>query len=497
MRTEILRMEGITKLFPGVKALNNVSINVFKGEVLAIVGENGAGKSTLIKIIAGANSKDGGRIYLNEKEVEINSPHDSQKLGISIIRQEPNLIPNLSIADNIFLGREKCHSVIFIDRRHIHEKTSQLLERVGLGVDTETLAGSLSVAQRQMVEIARALAINSSLLIMDEPTASLTERETEILKKIIFKLKDEGVTVIFVSHRLNEVLEVADRIAVIRDGESMGIYPRSECNEEMLISLMAGRDIEEPGARGIRSVGSEILRVENISTRDLLKNISFTVNRGEILGFAGLIGSGRTELLNVIFGISPKSSGSIIIDGKQVEIRRPIDAIRNKIGLIPEERKLQSLIVNMSIKENISLSSLDRISHLGFIRSRLERYLVRHYMKRFELKSQGNDEKVKYLSGGSQQKVAVSKWLSIKPDVLMLDEPTKGIDVNAKREIQNMIRELANEGKGIIFVSSQLQELLNVCDRIMVIHNGMIKGELAREEATEEKILSMTISKTR
>lgn len=493
MKAEILRMECISKTFNSIKALDNVNLNVFKGEVLALIGENGSGKSSLIKIAAGIYSKDSGRIYLNEKEVQINTPHCSQKLGISVIHQEPKLVPNLSVAENIFLGKEKCRKLFVLDRKSMYKSAVGLLDRLGLQVDVSAPACNLSVAQRQLVEIAKALSINSSLIIMDEPTSSLTDREVEILKKIIYKLKEDGVSIIFISHKLNEVLDVANRITVLRDGLSMGTYPREICNEEMLISLMAGRDIEVKAFVDNCAIGREVLRVENISTRDLLKDISFTLRSGEILGIAGLIGSGRTELLNVIFGISPKSSGIIIVEGNKVEIRKPRDAIKNKIGLLPEDRKLKGLIPDMSIKKNISLSAIEKVTSLFIINIRMQDFLARYFMHRFSIKASGVNEKVKYLSEGNQQKVVISKWLTIKPKILMLDEPTKGIDIIKKKEVLQMIRELAKEGKGIIFVSSEIRELLSVCDRILVMSNGRINEELSKEDATEERILSKVV----
>lgn len=491
MRTEILRMECISKTFPGAKVLNNVNLNVFKGEVLALVGANGAGKSSLMKILAGIYSKDTGKIYFDEKEVEINSPRDSQRLGISVIHQEPDLIPNLTVAENIFIGNEKSH--IFLGNRKIYRSAAQLLDRVGLNIDPGILAGMLSVMQRQLVGIARILATSPSLIIMDEPTSSLSERETAILRKIIFKLREEGVSIIFISHKLGEALEVADRIAVLRDGVSVGTYSRAECTEEMIISLMVGDDFREENLEAPGDVGEEVLRVENVTSRGLPNGLGFSLRKGEILGFTGLMGSGRTELMNAIFGITPKTSGIIYIKGKRKDIRKPIDAIKNRIGIVPEERNLQGLILNMSVKENISLPSLKRVSSKGVINRRMESFLTAFYMEKLIVKAKSEEEEVGNLSSGNQQKVVVSKWLSIKPDILILDEPTRGIDVGAKKEIHQTIRRLANEGTGIILVSSELEEILTLSDRILIMRDGMISGELERKEATQEKILSAAI----
>lgn len=494
MKTEILRMECISKTFLGVKALNNVNLNVFKGEVLALLGENGAGKSSLIKILAGVYSKDSGRIYFNEKEVEINSPHDSKQLGISVIHQELNLIPNLSVAENIFLGQEKRQKFFFTDKKLTDKSAAELLDKVDLKIEVGELVKNLSMAHKQMLEIVKALAVKAKLIIMDEPTASLTEKEIKTLKEIICKLRDEGVSIIFISHKFNEVMEVANRIAVLRDGNSMGIYLTEDFSEEKLIKLMAGRELKDNFSKGTFPIGEEILSVENISTKNLLKNVGFTLRKGEILGFAGLIGSGRTELMNVIFGISSKSSGTISIKGKRVEIKTPRDAIKNKIGLVPEERKLQGLILNMSVAENITISSLNRISQIGFINFRMEKFFTKYFMDRLKIKASTEHDKVVYLSGGNQQKVVVSKWLSIKPQIMILDEPTRGVDLGAKREIHSLIRELANEGTGVILISSEMAEVLTMSDRLIIMHEGLIKGELSRHEATQEKVLSLAIN---
>lgn len=493
MKSEILRMERISKTFAGVKVLNNVSLNVFKGEILALIGANGAGKSSLMKILAGVYKSDSGKIYFDEEEVEFSTPRDSQKCGISVIHQDINVIPNLNIAENIFLGNEQPRELLFIDKKKMYKRVQKLLNKVGLEIDANTLAARLSVLQKQLVSIARVLVTSPSLIIMDEPTSSLTQRETGILREIIFKLKQEGVSIIFISHKLNEVLEVADRVAVLRDGISMGTYTREECNEDMLISLMVGSDFREESNEVGGIIGEEILNVKNISARDLLKDISFVLRRGEILGFAGLMGSGRTELMNVLFGIYPKTSGVINIKGRRTEIRKPLDAIKNGIGMVPEERDLQGLILDMSVKENISLPSLKRVSHKGVINFRMESFFSKYYIQKLMDKALEKDEKVRNLSSGDKQKVVVSKWLSIKPEILILDEPTRGVDIDGKKEIHHIIRRLAKEGVGIILVSSELDEILSMSDRIVIMRDGMIKGELLRKDATQEKILSITI----
>jgi ABC-type sugar transport system ATPase subunit len=491
MRLETLRLESVFKTFPGVIALNNVNINAFKGEILGLIGENGSGKSTLIKIAAGIHTMDSGRIFINGKKVQIHSPLDAKKLGISVIHQEPVYFPNLSLMENIFLYKEKRQGLLFLDRKSMDKSAKELLNRVGLNISASTLAGDLTCAQKQQLEIAKSLLLNASLIIMDEPTASLTDREIEILKEIIVNLKKDGLTIIFVSHKLNEVLAIADRIAVLRDGVSIGTYEKNECDEAKLIRLMVGQEPKPELQKESLPLTEEIMRIENLSTKGFLQNISFKLCRGEIIGITGLLGSGRSELLNTIFGVTQKLSGDIYIKGIKTNIRNPINAIKNKISFLPEDRKNQALIFNMSVKENITLIALKKLSLKHIINPRLQRFLARYYSERFYIKPNNIEFKVRNLSGGNQQKVVIVKWLSVNSEILMLDEPTKGIDIESKKEVRNIIRQLAAEGKGIIIVTSDMNELALLCDKVLILNKGTIKAEIPGAEIKGDKILSM------
>ncbi|KJS50571.1 sugar ABC transporter ATP-binding protein [Desulfosporosinus sp. BICA1-9] len=494
MKYEILRMQNITKYFPGVVALDNVNLTVFKGEVLALVGENGAGKSTLMKILSGVYQKDLGKIYFEGKEVYINSPTASQELGMSIIHQELNLMPNLSIYENIFMGRENRSKLIFMDRSRSYKLAMELLETVGLHINADTLVKELSISQRQMVEIAKALSLNAKLIIMDEPTSSLTEKETETLKNIIRKLCSQQVSVVYISHKLDEVLELADRVTALRDGNTVGTITRAECTKDKIIRMMVGRELKDIFPRSERNASKEVLRVENISTTDLLKNVSFTLQKGEILGFAGLVGAGRTELMKVIFGLDQKVCGRIYVNGSEVEIHHPKDALRYKLALVPEDRKIQGLVLGMSVRENITLSILDKVSKINFIKRNMESYIANDFIKKLNVKTPGAEQKVGNLSGGNQQKIVISKMLATQPQILILDEPTRGVDIGAKKEIHTMIDGLAQQGLAVIIISSELGEVLGMSDRIIVMHEGEIKGEISGEEATQEKIMHMAIN---
>lgn len=494
MKEEFLRMEGICKAFPGVQALKDVNLIVLKGEVMALIGENGAGKSTLMKILSGVYQKDSGRIIIEGQNVNIQSPLDSQKLGISVIHQELNLMPNLSIAENIFMGREKRRSRFFLDKKETYRESMQLLKMVGLEIDANTMVKDLSIAQRQMVEVAKALSLNSKLIIMDEPTSSLTDREIEILMDIIRNIKDRGVSIIFISHKLSEIFNIADRITVLRDGNTVGTVDAKDCDEEALIQMMIGRELKDIFDKVQGEVGDTILEVKGLSSGKVLKNISFTLKRGEILGFAGLVGAGRSELMRAIFGIDDFDEGEIYLEGRKVTIKHPLDAIKLGIGFVPEDRKLQGLILGMTVRENITLPSLEKMSSNGFVNIKKEKTVCDEFIKKLLIKTPHQEQKVLNLSGGNQQKVVISKWLAIKPKILILDEPTRGIDVGAKKEIHSLMSRLTREGVTIIMVSSELPEILGMSDRIIVMHNGVITGEMSRSEATQNKILKLAIS---
>lgn len=489
----ILKMEKISKSFPGVQALSDVDLEVFKGEILALVGENGAGKSTLMKILTGVYQKDKGRIIFKGKEINPQNPHEAQQLGISIIYQEFNLAPNLDIATNIFLGNEprKGKIIKLFDYHKAFQESYKLLNLLTLNLSPDTLVKDLTVAQQQMVEIAKALARKSELIIMDEPTSALAGKEVQKLFEIMKKLKEERISIIFITHRLEEVFEIADRIIVLRDGKRVGELPAQKDKYDEVIKMMVGREVRVAPKPPTKQ-DTIILEVKNLSSKKI-KNISFYLKKGEVLGIAGLVGSGRTEIIRAIFGADPKIYGEIYLDGKKVEINSPKDAIKLGIGLVPEDRKLQGLILNMAVFENISLASLKYLFPNGIIKSALEYTLAQKFVEKLQIKTPSIFQKVVNLSGGNQQKVVLAKWLALRPKILILDEPTRGIDVGAKTEIHKLIGEMAKEGIGIILISSELPEILALSDRILVVSKGRITAELTKEEATQEKIMQYAI----
>lgn len=486
-------MENISKAFPGVKALNNVSISIEKGEVLALMGENGAGKSTLIKILAGAYKMDSGEIYCEEKKVQINDRNDSTRLGISIIFQELNLFSNLSVAENIFVNREFRKAGFLYDRERANREASLLLEKVGLNCSPDTKLVDLTISQRQMVEIAKALSADAKLIIMDEPTSSLTDNEVDKLFEIINNLKESGVSILFVSHKLNEVKRIADRVHILRDGEYIATLPKEEITEDAIIKAMVGRNLENIFDKQYAEIGETALEVRDLCTKYFLRNISFNVRKGEIVGFAGLVGAGRSEVMRAVFGLDPITEGKIIINGKPVRIKSPDDAIKLGLGFVPEDRKNEGLFLRMSVMKNSSIVMLDKVSNHGFINSAQEFDVTRDYVEKLNVKTPNMEKEVLELSGGNQQKVVVAKWLANNPQILIVDEPTRGIDVGAKKEIHNLISNLAKSGVAIIMISSEMPEVLGMCDRIYVMHEGRIKSELSRGEATQEKIMEVIL----
>ena len=495
--TPLLRIANVSKGFPGVQALDDVSVDIIAGEVLALVGENGAGKSTLMKILSGVYAPDGGAILLDGAEVAIGSPLHAQRLGIAIIYQEFNLMPNLSVAANIFVGREPARAGLIDERRMRHDARA-LLQSLEQDIDTRTLVSELSVAHQQMVEIAKALSLRARVLIMDEPTSALTEHETAILLRVIRRLRVQGLAIVFISHRLDEVLAIADRVAVLRDGRLIDTSPAAETTKAGLINRMVGRPLAEFYPRQRSERGGPVLevrRLDHVVGRPggaplRLQNISFTLHHGEVLGLAGLVGAGRTELARVLFGADPASQGEILIDGRTVDVRSPAAAIRHGIGLVPEDRKQQALILDLSVRENMTLPGLVRLSRRGFVSRVRERAQVRHFVDALRIKTTGSEQLVVDLSGGNQQKVILARWLALHPRVLILDEPTRGVDVGAKAEIHALIGELATAGTGVLVISSELPEVLNLADRILVMSHGRLTGEFTRAEATQEKIMA-------
>lgn len=486
----ILEMKGIQKKFPGVFALDNVNFNLKKGEVHALVGENGAGKSTLIKILSGAHKKDKGKITLNKKRVDIKDPKHSQELGISVIYQEFNLVPYLSVAENIFLGRESTRNKFFIDSKFDKEKAMEVLEELGLYFDLDTIVSKLGVAQQQMIEVAKALSINASIIIMDEPTAALGDKEIKQLFNTINHLKKKGISIIYVSHRLEELWEVADRVTVLRDGQYITTSDINDMNKDKLIKLMVGRDLTEHFPERNSSPGEEILKVKNLSKKGVLSDISFSLRKGEVIGFAGLVGSGRTDLMRCIFGADVYNEGKIYIDNKEVKISSPKGAIENGIGFITEDRKSQGLVLVRSVKENITITDLDQIINRFIINYRKEEKLAEDLVDSLRIKTPSLEQKTKFLSGGNQQKVVLAKWLLQNARILIFDEPTRGIDVGAKKEVYNLINNLVKNGVGVIMVSSELPEIIGMSDRIYVMNHGRITGKISSQEVTQEIILN-------
>jgi len=491
----ILRMEGISKAFPGVQALDGVDFEVAAGEVVALIGENGAGKSTLMKILSGAYRKDAGRIFLYGQETEIESPHHAQELGIAIIYQEFNLTPNQSAAANIFISREPRQAGLgrlfnFVDRRRMEREAQAHLERVGARVPATALVRNLSVAQQQMVEVAKALAVDARVIVMDEPTSALGEDEVETLFQIVATLKEHGIATVFISHRLEEVFRIADRIVVLRDGHRVGSMPIQEATSDQIITLMVGRELTELFHKEAVQIGDPLLEVRGLTRRGAVEDVSFSLRQGEILGFAGLVGAGRTETARLLFGVDHRDGGEIWMNGKPAHIDSPVDAVAAGLGFVPEDRGLQGLVLKLPVLENIVLPTLDEHSQMGWVNRRALRDTAGTYVEKLSIRTPHLRQKAMFLSGGNQQKVVLAKWLASQPKVLILDEPTRGIDVGAKAEVHALMSELARTGMGIIMISSELPEILGMSDRILVMHEGRVAGILDRAEASQEIIMA-------
>ena len=489
--TAILRMEGITKTFPGVKALDDVRFDVCAGEIHALAGENGAGKSTLMKILSGEYLADSGTIRLKGKAVSIANPQAAQKLGIAIINQELALIPYLSVAQNIFLGREPVKRYTkLVDWKSLNQGAKKYLDRLNLDFGPETPVTDLSIAQQQMVEVAKALSFDAEILIMDEPTSALTETETEVLFGLIRELRDRGIAVIYISHRMEEIKLLANRITVFRDGCHVGTTGISDITIEGIIRQMVGRKLQEHAPAPSNQSEKNLLQIVDLtSRRSGLEKINFSLAKGEILGISGLVGAGRSELARAIFGVDSADSGDIVIDGRKVKIKSTRDAIEAGIGLVPENRKEQGLLLNMTVGENITINILKKLSRLLFLNKKKGLGIAREYIDKLKVKTPGYMEKTINLSGGNQQKIVIAKWLTVQPRIMILDEPTRGIDIGAKNEIYALINELAASGMGIIVISSELPEILRLCSRIAVMSQGKITAILSRAEASQELIM--------
>jgi ribose transport system ATP-binding protein len=475
----LLEMQGIDKSFPGVQALRDVSLSLHPGEVLGIVGENGAGKSTLIKILGGAHLPDRGRIVLEGREVSFRSPSAAQQAGISIIYQEFNLVPDLTVRENIFLGRERTRSG-FIRAAGEQQEARQLFQKLGLAIDPAARCRELTVAQQQTVEIAKALSVNARIVVMDEPTAALTAQEVQHLFVVIAELKKQGLGIIYISHRLDEIFCVADRVMILRDGQHVGTDPVSRLSRPRLIEMMVGRPLE-----------SEFPK-QDLSRGNFVRQVSFSAYAGEVLGFAGLAGAGRTETMRLVFGADRPAAGRIFVDGRHVVIRHPQDAIRHRICLLTEDRKAQGLILKHSVRHNFALPNLGRLARGPFLDQRQERLELSRYIDELKIRVTSQEQLAVTLSGGNQQKVVLAKWLAKNADIIIFDEPTRGIDVGAKYELYLLMNRLAAAGKAIIMVSSELPEVLGMSDRILVMHEGRIKGEVTDvASASQEDLLSL------
>jgi ABC-type sugar transport system ATPase subunit len=489
-----LEIRGLDKSFPNVHALRDVSLEVYPGEILALMGENGAGKSTLLRILSGDYRPDAGTMTLNGHPLAFGSPRDARRAGIRVIYQEPEIIPGVDVAENIYAG-ELPSRMGFLDRRTLDRQVAADLQRYGFEsvLPAELMGDMLSSAQRQLVEIMRALKSGVQIIALDEPTSSLTDEEVDRLFALVRRLRGEGVAIIYVSHRINEILRLADRVAVMRDGALVAVRPASELTQGEIVRLMVGRELRDVFKRRPAVTDRIVLQAEDIRS-DWHKGISFEIHAGEVVGFAGLVGAGRTELAKVVFGELPRTSGRILVEGREVRIRQPADAIRHGIGLAPEDRKREGLVLIRSVLENASLAILRRLTRLRFVRRRLERQIGAQYVRRLAVKTPSLDQEVGKLSGGNQQKVVLARWLAAKPKALILDEPTRGIDVGAKAEIYRLVDELANEGLGIMLISSELPEILGLADRIYVMQNGRITGELAGgPHVTEQEVLHLAM----
>jgi len=487
----ILEMENVSKTFPGVKALNKVNFNLKAGEVHALVGENGAGKSTLLKILAGAYKKDTGVIKLDGSKVEMTDPKHALDLGISVIYQEFNLIPNLSIAENIFIGRAPRKQKAFVDFPELYNKSEFFLKKIGMKRDPKTLVGRLSVAEQQMVEIAKSLSFFSKIIIMDEPTSALNGSEKKTLFRIIRELKNKGVSIIFISHIIEEVLEISDRVTVLRDGNYVGTLNATDTNPREIVQMMVGRELKDFYPKIEVKRGEVVLEVKNLTKKSKYEDISFQLHAGEVLGFAGLVGCGRVQVMRGIFGIETPDRGEVLIKGKKVKTKTLLETIKMKMGFVPEDRREEGLILSRSVKDNINITKLPEINSHGFVKQKEEENIANDYCKRLNIRTPNNKQIVQNLSGGNQQKIVIAKWLAINPKILILDDPTRGIDVGAKNEIYSLINNLAKEKMGIILISSELPEILNISDRILIMREGKITGELKRKEATQEKIMRL------
>jgi ribose transport system ATP-binding protein len=488
-----VELRNISKSFGGIAALKNVTLKVLSGEIHALVGENGAGKSTLMKILSGAYTKDAGQIFIDGTEVQIRNTHDSRKLGIGIIYQEFSLVPELSVAENVFLNKLGVTG-FWMKWGRMKKRAEELINSISFSIDPSLKAGDLSIAQQQIVEIAKALSEHVRVLILDEPSAVLGPQEIQKLFDTLKKLKKEDVAIIYISHHLSEVFQIADRITVLKDGTSSVSLPVSETDRDSVIRLMLGRSLDTMYPLRDSNIGEEVLRAVDISQGEKVKGVSLAIKEGEILGVAGLVGSGRSEALRAIFAADKREKGKFFLSGKEIQLRSPRKAVKMGIGMVPEDRKQHGVILPLTVKENISLTDLKGISdHFGFIKAKKESNNTTELIRKLTIKTENENQEVSKLSGGNQQKVVLAKWLNRNCRVMIIDEPTRGVDVGAKVEIYNLINELSQKGVAIIVISSETSELIGICDRIIVMRKGQIQGELTKKEFSEEDILRLSI----
>lgn len=490
MTEKVLEMKGITKIFPGVKALDNVNFSLKPGEVHSLLGENGAGKSTLIKVLGGIYTAEEGSIYIDGEQIEIDSVEDARSNGISIIHQELVLVPHMTVAENVFLGREPMKG-LSVDFKLMEQETDKLLNDLELPFKSTDILSNLTIANQQMVEIVKAISFESKILVMDEPTSSISDKEVDSLFEIIRRLKSKGVGIIYVSHKMNELEIICDRVTVMRDGQYVDTLNMKETTRKELVALMVGRDLENHYTREYNESDEIVLKVENLNDEELLRNINFELKKGEILGFSGLVGAGRSELMESIFGVREIDSGNIYLEGEKLKINSPSDAIKHKIALVPENRKESALFLVKSVQYNMTINILDEFMSSFKVNKEVENSITDQYIKSLNVKTPGKSYEIGNLSGGNQQKVVIGRWLATQPKVLILDEPTRGIDVGAKAEIYAMMNRLTNLGVSIIMISSELPEIINLSDRTYVMSDGEITGELLRNEMTQDKIMQL------
>lgn len=487
MSTPILQVNHITKQFPGVKALDDVSLDLYQGEVLCLAGENGAGKSTFIKILSGVYQLDGGEIIFNGKKIKIKSPNDALEYGFAVVYQEHRLITNLTVAENIYFGRYPMKAKGFVDYKKLNSDTKALLDSLGMSIRPKQAVSELNSSQSQMVEIAKAMSIGAKIMILDEPSAAITDNELEKLFSIINRLKKEGKSFIYISHRLKELFEIGDRVTVLKDGKLVGTNRLEDLTTDKIVSMMVGRDIGKVFQPKDRKIGEEVLRVNNL-TNNVVTDCSFNIRAGEIVGFSGLVGAGRSELAESIFGYRKKKSGEIFVNGKKVNIKKPKNAIANKIGFVTEDRKTTGVILTKSIAVNTTFAILDRLTKWGFINFKREKKLINKYVDVLKIKTPSVKNETQFLSGGNQQKVILAKWLLTKSHVLICDEPTKGIDVGTKQEFYYILDDLARQGIAIMLISSELPEVIGLSNRVYVMQEGRIVAELQENELSEQSI---------